>query len=103
MYLQNLPPSWLQAYERPLDCCILKHPAPLADVKMGAGLKVQTWTEIPRFPTYCTNGCRPPGHEDFLDTYNVRKIKIPGTNLAWRAENLGGKNGVRRGDIAVAL
>ena len=51
------------------------------------GLRVQTWTESPRFPSYCPNGCEPPGYT-FKDTINVKRIKIPGTDLAWRAENI---------------
>ena len=59
-----------------------------AEKEAGAGLKVQTWTESPRFPSYCSNGCRPVGHDDFKDTLNVRRIKVS-NDLAWRAENIG--------------
>ena len=54
-----------------------------------AGLRVQTWTEYPRFPSYCPKGCEPRQY-NFAETINVKKIKIPGTDIPeWRAEDLG--------------
>jgi len=58
------------------------------------GIKVQTWTQGGRFPTYCPNGCEPTGH-DFQETINVRYTKIPGTGLEWRSASFG-KGKVRK-------
>ena len=51
------------------------------------GLQVQTWTESPRFPSYCPHGCEPPGY-NFSETINVKKIKITADIPEWRAENI---------------
>lgn len=59
----------------------------LIETKLGAGLQVQTWTESPRFPSYCPNGCEPPGY-NFSETINVKKIKITADIPEWRAENI---------------
>lgn len=51
-----------------------------------AGLKVQTWTEVYRFDSYCPGKCEPQGPSgplDFMTTLNIEHITVPGTDLTW--------------------
>lgn len=51
-----------------------------------AGLKVQSWTEVYRFDSYCPGKCEPQGPngpQDFMTTLNIEHITVPGTGLTW--------------------